>query len=130
LANCYYTFTLLIVHKNYNEPAHRHKLSPDFLEKDVLKGAAVFSKLLDSFMELVEGHLVLKKIPAEFGLIFNIGNFRNTFSLCGELWAKPPGNRIRAVPQLLEERRGDSKEVNACKCLNLANLRRRSVRIA
>lgn len=116
--------------ENYNEPAHRRKLSPDFLKKDVLEGAPVFSKLLDTFMELVESHLVLKKFPAEFGLIFNIGNFRNTFSLCGDLWAKPPGDRIRAVPQLLEEGRGDSKEVDACKRLNLANLRRRSVRTA
>jgi hypothetical protein len=110
--------------KNYNEPAHRRKLGPDFLKKYVLEGFAVFSKLLDTFMELVESHLVLKKFPAEFGLIFNIGNFRNGFSLCRDLWAKPPRDTIRTVPQLLEEGRRDSKEVNACKCLNLANLQK------
>lgn len=73
-------------------------------------------------MQLVESHLILKKLPAEFGFIVNKGNLRNGVSLCGDLWAKPPRDRSRAVPQLLEEGWRDSKKVDACECLNLANL--------
>ncbi len=65
-------------------------------------------------MELVESHLVLKELPAEFCLIINIGDFLNAIDLGSGLWAKLPRDRIRAVPQLLEERGRDSKEVNAC----------------
>ena len=73
-------------------------------------------------MELIESHLILKKLPAEFGLIVDIRNFPNGVSLSGRVWVKPPRDRIRAVPQLLEEGGRDSKKVHACECLNLANL--------
>ena len=73
-------------------------------------------------MELVESHLVLKELPAEFGFIVNKRNFLNAINLCGSLWAKPPRDRIRAIPQLLEECGRDGKEVHACECFDLANL--------
>ena len=88
----------------------------------LLEGVAVFSKLLDTFMELIKSHLILKELPAEFGLIVDIRNFPNGVGLSGRVWAKPPRDRIRAVPQLLEEGGRDSKKVHACECLNLANL--------
>jgi hypothetical protein len=97
----------------------------------VLEGTAVFSELLNAFVELVESHLVLKEIPAEFGFIVNKRNFLDAINLCGSLWAKPPRDRNRAVPQLLEESGRDGKEVHACECFDLANLqeiRRRSIR--
>lgn len=73
-------------------------------------------------MELVESHLILKELPAEFGLIVNKRNFLDAINLCGGLWAKLPWDRIRAVPQLLEQSGRDGKEVHACECFDLANL--------
>jgi len=70
-------------------------------------------------MELVESHLILKKLPAEFWLIVNIGNF---LDWVGASCVEPPGNGSSAVPQFLEECRRDGKEVHACECLNLPNL--------
>ena len=77
----------------------------EFLEEHGLEGLAILSKLLDAFMELVEGHLVLEKLPAEFGLIVNIGDLLDWFGLCGGLCIEPLGDGIGALPQLLEERR-------------------------
>jgi len=73
-------------------------------------------------MELVEGHLVLEKLPAEFGLIVDIGNFLDWLGLGGGLCVELLWDGIGAVPQLLEERRRDSEEVHARECLDLANL--------
>lgn len=72
-------------------------------------------------MELVESHLVLKKIPAEFGLIVNKGNFLD-WGLRGVSRVEPPGDGISAVPQLLKERGGDGEEVHACECPDLTGL--------
>ena len=105
-----------------NEPTHRPKSSLKFLKKHALEGFAVFSKLLNTFVELVESHLVLKELPAEFGLIVDKGNFLNAINLCGGLWTKLPRDRTRAVPQLLEESGRDGKEVHACECFDLTNL--------
>lgn len=88
--------------KKHNESSD---LSLEFLEEHGLEGLAILSKLLDTFMELVEGHLVLEKLPAEFGLIVDIGNFLDWLGLCGSLCVEPPGDGIGALPQLLEEGR-------------------------
>jgi hypothetical protein len=37
----------------------------------LLEGLAIFRKLLDALMKLVEGHLVLQQCPSEFSLIVN-----------------------------------------------------------
>jgi hypothetical protein len=82
-------------------------------------------------MELVESHLVLKELPAEFGLIVDKRDFFNAINLCGGLRAKLPRDGIRGVPQLLKESGRDGKEVHACECFDLANLQEicgRSVR--
>ena len=55
-------------------------------------------------MELVEGHLVLEKLPTEFGLIVDIRNFLDRLGLCGGLCVELLGDGIGAVFQLLEER--------------------------
>jgi hypothetical protein len=49
-------------------------------------------------VEFVKCHLVLKKSPAEFGLIINVGNFRDGVCLCSSLSVEPPRDRISAVP--------------------------------
>jgi hypothetical protein len=135
----YFFFSKLLVHTRASHfrtcrvTTNQPKLSFEFLKKHVLESFAVFSKLLNAFVELVESHLVLKELPAEFGLIVDERNFLNAINLCGGLWAKFPRDRIRAVPQLLEESGRDGKEVHACECFDFANLqeiRRRSVRNA
>ena len=124
--NCWHALVhLIFVHvelQRTSTPSHRPKLSLELLEKHVLEGHAVFSKLLNAFVELVKSHLVLKELPAEFGFIVNVRNLVNVISLCGGLYAEPPRDSIRTVPQLLEERGRDGKEVHACKCFDLANL--------
>jgi hypothetical protein len=72
-------------------------------------------------VELVESHLVLKKLPAEFGFIVNIGNLCD-WDLRRGSHVKPPGDGISAVPQLLEECGRDSEEVNARECLDFTGL--------
>jgi hypothetical protein len=73
-------------------------------------------------MKLVKRHLVLKKRPAEFGLIVDKGNFSDGVCLCSGMGVQPPGDRISAVPKLLEERGCDSEEVDAGECLDLTDL--------
>jgi hypothetical protein len=86
-----------------------------------LEGLAILGELLDTFVKLVESHLVLKKLPAEFGLIVNIGNFLD-WNLRGGSRVEFPGDGISAVPQLLKECGRDSEEVHACECLDLTGL--------
>lgn len=50
-------------------------LSRDLLVEKLLESLAVLSELLDTLVELVEGHLVLKEGPAELGLIVDEADF-------------------------------------------------------
>ena len=73
-------------------------------------------------MKLVKRHLILKKSPAEFGFIVDIGNLSDGLCLCSSMGVQPPGDKISAVPKLLEKRGCDSEEVDAGECLDLTNL--------
>lgn len=95
----------LLVHEKVQPTSISSDLSLEFLEEHGLEGLAILSKLLDTFMELVEGHLVLEKLPAEFRFIVDIGNLLDWLGLCGGLCVEPLGDGIGALPQLLEERR-------------------------
>jgi hypothetical protein len=81
-------------------------------------------------MKFIEGHLFLKKRPAEFRLIVDVRNLRDGLCLCCGLCAQPSRDRISAVPELLKERGWDSEEVNASERLDLTNLREIDVNMA
>jgi hypothetical protein len=82
---------------------------------------AVRGKRLDAFVKLVERHGVLEELPTELGLVVNIGDLGQG-RLVGVLRVKLLRHGGGRVLELLEEFRGDGKEVNAGKGLNLANL--------
>lgn len=72
-------------------------------------------------MELVEGHLVLKKSPAELRLVVDEGNLLQitlSSSLCVELL----GDLLGRLLELFEERWGDGEEVDTSESLDLADL--------
>ena len=75
-------------------------------------------------MEFVKCHLVLKKRPAELGLVVHIGNFGNRVGLRSGLCVELLGNRLGAVLELLKERRRDSEEINTRESLDLSDLQR------
>jgi len=50
-------------------------LSLQFLPQQRLEGLTVFGEFLDTLMELVECHRVLKKFPSELRLVFNVRDF-------------------------------------------------------
>jgi hypothetical protein len=112
----------MITNKTNRKPRRRCVLGSHFLAEHALQSRAVFSEFLDPLVEFVECHLILKKRPAEFRLVVDIGDFGNRLSLCSSLCAKLPGNRIGAVLEFLKERRSDSEEVYARECQDLADL--------
>jgi len=107
--------TSSIVHNAYKKKSRPRDLGLDFLSEHTLQGVSVFSELLDTLMKLVECHLVLKKRPAEFWLIVDIGDFGNWISLRSGLCVELLGNRLGAVLEILKERRCDSEEINSRK---------------
>ncbi len=50
-----------------------------------LESLAVLGKLLDTFVQLVEGHLVLEECPAELRLVVNVSDLGKVlgFGSCG-----------------------------------------------
>lgn len=58
-------------------------LSRDLLAKELLESLAILSELLDTLMELVEGHLVLEEGPAEFGFIVDEADLSDGVGLSG-----------------------------------------------
>ena len=84
--------------KHNNKSSHGRDLGLEFLAEHPLQGVAILGKLFDTLVEFVKCHLVLKKSPAEFGLIINVGNFRDGVCLCSSLSVEPPRDRISAVP--------------------------------
>ena len=48
----------------------------ELLLEQVPESVAVLGELLDTFVQLVEGHLVLEELPAELGLVVDVGDFR------------------------------------------------------
>jgi hypothetical protein len=118
--NTAYTSPLAVL--NITTTRLRGDSSLEFPTEHSLQGLTILGKLFDTFMKFIECHLLLKKRPAEFGLIVNVGNLRDGVCLCSGLCVQPPGDRISAVSELLEERGRDSEEVNARECLDLTNL--------
>ena len=51
-------------------------LSRDLFLEETLEGLAVLSEFPNTFGELVRGHLVLEKGPAELGLVIDVGDLR------------------------------------------------------
>jgi hypothetical protein len=77
----------------HNKQGHGRDLgSRESLEENILQGDAILSKLLDTFVKLVKGHLIFKELPAEFGFIVNKRNFRDWFCLSGSFGAELPGD--------------------------------------
>ena len=61
-------------------------LSSDFTLEEGLESLAILSKLLDTLVELIEGHLFLEECPAELWLVIDERNFGDGFSLGGCKW--------------------------------------------
>ena len=53
------------------------------LPEKLLQGLTILRELLNTFVQFVEGHLVLEKCPAELGLVVDVGDFRDRLSLGG-----------------------------------------------
>lgn len=51
------------------------------LEK-ILESLAILGKLLDALVKLVPCHGVLQKLPAEFGLVVDVGDFGDRVGFC------------------------------------------------
>ena len=111
-----------ITNNTNRKPRRRRVLGRHFLAEHALQSRAVFGEFLDPLVEFVECHLILKKRPAEFWLVVDIGDFGNWLCLSSSLSAKLPGNRVGAVLEFLKEGRRDSEEVYARECPNLADL--------
>ena len=58
-------------------------LSGEFLAEDRLECFPVLGELLDAFVELVKGHLLLEEGPAEFGFVVDKGDFFDGLELGG-----------------------------------------------
>lgn len=73
-------FIFLLLHETSKKRGGRKRhgtttyLGSEFFAEEGFEGLAVLGKLLDPFVELVKGHLVLEKGPAEFGLVVDEGN--------------------------------------------------------
>ena len=59
-------------------------LGREFFAEERFECLAVLCKLLDPFMELVKGHLVLEEGPAEFGLVVDVGDLVDGLDGCNE----------------------------------------------
>jgi hypothetical protein len=58
-------------------------LGRNLLAEELLESLAILSKLLDTLVELVEGHLVLEESPAEFGLVVDEADLGDGVGLGG-----------------------------------------------
>jgi len=127
-----------------NRPCHSNRwpLCGDFALEEFLERLAILGELLDTLVELIEGHLVLEEGPAELWLVVDVGNLGDgvglgsykwirTGSRAGVEWNKlrtdpsveSPRNGIRGFLEFLEESRGNSEEVDTGEGFDLANLR-------
>ena len=70
----------LVVMMNFTS---NKRLCLQLLPEKLLQGLTVLGKLLDTFVQLVKGHLVLEKCPAELGLVVDVGDFRDRLCLGG-----------------------------------------------
>lgn len=59
------------------------RLSRELLLENLLQGLTILGKLLDAFVELVEGHRILEKCPAELGLVVNVRHLGQVGGLGG-----------------------------------------------
>lgn len=57
-------------------------LSRDLLAEELLERLSIVGELLNTLVQLVECHLILKELPSELGLIVYVGNLCDGLALC------------------------------------------------
>lgn len=102
-------------------PEHTPHSSRELLAEEVLEGLAILGELLDTLVQLVERHLVLKELPAELGLVVDIRDLLDR-RRARAVGVKLLRHRVRRVLELLQQLRRDGEEVDARESLDLADL--------
>ena len=82
-----------------------HRSRRELLTEELLEGVAVLGELLDALVQLVERHLLLEQLPAELGLVVDVGDLGVLLGRgAGGLGVELLGDGRGVVLELLEEK--------------------------
>jgi len=101
-------------------------LSFQLLPQQRLEGVAILSEFFDALVELVKCHGVLEEGPSELGLVIDERNLGDWSGGSGSGSVKFLGDWRGVVLELLQEGRGNCKEIAAGQSLDLSGVAERS----
>lgn len=87
--------------------SNRSDLSLELLSEGTPKSVCILSKLLDTLVQLVPCHLILKEFPAELGLVVDVRDLRDRICLGRCLCIELLRDRLGRILEFFKKSRCD-----------------------